>query len=120
MKRESSRGGYIIRPEFSEGMTLELRGIADVRPGDVLIGIVETTDENEEYNLVDYMCDDDEGYLAVKMSLQTLDMVMQILKDRGQEPLMLDGRVLIPCSGYKLVKIDNDITFGKIAYTNEV
>ena len=33
---------------------------------------------------------------------------------------MLDGRVLIPCSGYKLVKIDNDITFGKIAYTNEV
>ena len=119
-KLRKSDGGYIIRPEFSEGMALELRGNADVRPGDVLIGIVERTGENEEYNLVDYMCDDDEGYLAVKMSLQTLDMVVQILKDRGQEPLMLDGRVLIPCSGYKLVKIDNDITFGKIAYTNEV
>lgn len=117
-KVKRSDKGYYIRPEFGKGMMLELREDKDVRPGDVIIRILDTEDEDsdEKYNLLDYLCDDEEGHLEVEMSVQTLDMLMGILKGRGQEPLMFGGKVLIPCSGYKLVVIDNEIPFGKISY----
>lgn len=117
-KLMKDRDGYVVKPEFSEGLDLLIVADKDIEPGDILIGPI--SEEEHTNNLVDFICNADKDHLGIKMSVQTLDKVMSVLNSQGKKPLMLEDKVLLPCKGYKMVVIDNTIPFGKVSYTNEV
>lgn len=117
-KLVKDKSGYVIKPEFSEGIDLLLVADEDIEPGDIFVGSI--SEDEHTNNLVDFICNADKDHLGIKMSIQTLDKVLATLNSQGKKPLMLEDKVLLPCKGYKLVVIDNTIPFGKVLYTNEV